>query len=99
VKYIHVKWVHSFPDEPIHLYCELDTDRLVTRKVELWADGSKGFAGRDEQSGSTQLSVEPVPMLDEIASDPQFEPAVITQEEFESVWQSRNYPHQRAIDR
>jgi hypothetical protein len=38
-------------------------------------------------------------MLDEIASDPQFEPAVITQEEFESVWQSRNYPHQRAIDR
>ena len=89
MKYICVKWNHSFPDEPIWLYSELDDNRWEVRKVDVYGDGHQGYASEDESDESTELSEEPIPPLAEIASDSQFEPVEITQEEFEEVWAKR----------
>ena len=91
MEYIRVKWLHLHQDEPVLLYSELDKNRWETRKVEVFADGRVGFASATEATPSTKtkLSLEPLPTLEEIASDPQFQPAVITKDEFEVVWSNR----------
>jgi hypothetical protein len=91
MEYIKVKWVHSHSGEPVLLYSELDKDRWETRKVEVFADGRIGFASATEitPSTKTKLSLEPLPTLDEIASDPQFQPVEIAKDEFEAVWSNR----------
>jgi hypothetical protein len=89
VKYVKIQWVHSHPDEPVWVYCELDNEHLEVRKVELFPNGAKGYADALEEVGGTRMAWEPHPTLEEIASDPQFVPSEITMEEFERVWKSR----------
>jgi hypothetical protein len=86
MKYVRVRWNHALPDEPILLSSELDDQMWETRKVEVYADGRADFANHEVQSGSTKLGIEPYPTLEEIAADPQFEPTVISAEEFVAVW-------------
>jgi hypothetical protein len=90
MNYIKVEWKHSFSDEPVWLYSELDDNHWETRKVEVFADGRCGYASATESSGTTRLSTEPIPSLIEISYDPQFEPVEITKSEFEEVWLKRN---------
>jgi hypothetical protein len=90
--YLKVKWNHDFSEEPVWLYSELDPDRWETRKVEVFADGTIGFASANESRGSTRLGLEPVPPLIEIAAAKEFEPQEITQEEFEKAWSDRVMP-------
>jgi hypothetical protein len=90
MKYIVVKWKHQNPNEPALLYSELDEAGWEIRKVELFADGRSGWADRSEEHGGTGLGIEPLPSLKQIASDPQFEPAEITREQFEQVWSKRH---------
>jgi hypothetical protein len=84
--YLKCKWIHSSPEYPILLYSELDENRWETRKVEIFRDQRIGFAGDGIESADTQLGAMPVPPLEEIARDPQFEPVEITKAEFERVW-------------
>jgi len=78
--------MHTSQDYPVMLYSELSNDMWEIRKVEVYADGRTDFADSDKRSGNTKLSIEPYPSLLEIAADPQFEPIVISAEEFESIW-------------
>ena len=87
MRYIKVKWLHTLPDAPVLLYSELNGELWEVRKVEVYADGRMDFAGHEEQPGSTRLGIEPLPNLKEIAADREFEPAIISAEEFESVWE------------
>jgi hypothetical protein len=89
MNYICVKWKHSCPDDPVWLYSEIDIDGWETRKVEIFADGRYGYASATESSGGTRLGEAPIPLLTEIAHDPQFEPAEITKDKFEEVWERR----------
>jgi len=89
MKYIFVKWIHSFPNEPIFIYAELDDMHYETRKVEIFPNKSIGYATKDITYGSTQLGIIPTPSIDEIGKDPQFEPHEITKEEFEEIWSKR----------
>ena len=86
-----MEWKHGLDDEPVILYSELDDDRWERRKVEVFADGRLGFADGDEQTHATntRLSIEPIPPLDEIAADPQFQPVTISAEEFSTIWARR----------
>ena len=95
MQYIKVKWIHSHPDEPVWLYSELDAGRWETRKVEVFPDGTTGFAGPDEAVGTSKLSIEPLPTLEEIASDPQFAQEEVQRREFEEVWARRREHQQR----
>jgi hypothetical protein len=87
--YIKVKWIHADPEGPVWLYSELDEDRWEMRKVEIFADGTIGFASSIEASDSTGLGLMPVPTLIEISASKEFEPQEITKEEFEQIWSSR----------
>lgn len=89
MEYFKVLWKHNHADEPVWLYSEIDDDRWETRKVEMFRDGTKGFAAQDVVKGGTFLGLEPIPSLAEIAKDPQFVPSVICKEEFEKVWSCR----------
>lgn len=86
MKYIKVRWLHSSSDTPIWLYSELNRAFLEIRKVEVYANGHMDFADRDRQSGNTRLGIEPLPSLEEIAANPEFEPFEILADEFEDLW-------------
>ena len=43
--YLKVKWNHSFSDEPVLLYSELDRERWEVRKVEVFPGGRMAYAG------------------------------------------------------
>lgn len=91
--YLKVRWNHTLPDEPIWLFSEIDSDRNEIRKVEFYLNGQFGYASNSANFGSTRLSVEPLPALEEIARDPQFEPIRIEESEFNKVWlQALNSP-------
>ena len=85
--YICVHWSHDFPTEPVWLYSELDDDRWEVRKVYVFPDGAWERADRDHNTDRVELSWVQVPDLEEIASDPQFEPRKISRDEFEKAWQ------------
>lgn len=87
--YIRVEWKHSFPNEPVWLYSELDDLRWEVRKVEVYRDGHEGFASAHVEVGGTGLGLEPVPPFAEIVLDPQFEASEISKDEFERVWGKR----------
>ena len=44
MKYIKVHWIHDFADEPEMLYSEIDSHDNEVRKVEVFKDGSMGYA-------------------------------------------------------
>jgi hypothetical protein len=92
MRYLRVQWIHNHPDEPVEIYSEIKEDGWEVRKIELFADGSVGYAAPSEGMGRTMLSLEPLPSLEEIASDPQFKPVEISREEFEKMWERRPQP-------
>ncbi len=85
MKYLLVKWAQNNPKFPVLLYGELDGARFENRKVEIYLDGKKGYAGKSEECGETWLGIEPVPHDSEISTDPEFELQEITREEFEKI--------------
>jgi hypothetical protein len=84
--YIRVVWKHSFEDQPILLFSELDDDRWETRKVEVFRDGRVAYADGKSEFGGAVLGEKRVPPQSEIASDPQFLPSEITRDDFEIIW-------------
>ncbi len=89
MRYLYVKWTHKDPNAPVHLYSEIDDDSYECRKVEIWADGRKGFADGSEAKGGTVLSDMTVPPLKVIAALPEYEPKEIPAEEFQKIWLKR----------
>jgi hypothetical protein len=87
--YLYVQWKKPHPGEPSHLYSELDGERYELRKVELFADGRRGFAGAQEEFGGTRLGETAVPSLEELAGDPDFDAKAITIDEFQRQWLKR----------
>lgn len=90
MNYIKVKWIHSLPQEPVWLYSELDEERWEIRKIEIYADGSLGYADATRAHGSTRLGECPIPPLTEISCDHQFEAVEITDKEFDDIWSQRD---------
>ncbi|MDH5411951.1 MAG: hypothetical protein OEY16_11230 [Alphaproteobacteria bacterium] len=84
--YLKVHWNHESEKLPIAFYCELDGDRMEVRKVELFADGSLGYANEKRSSGKTILGALPMPPMAELSASPNYTPAEITRDEFEDVW-------------
>ena len=87
--YLYVKWRHNHPEEPVHLYSELDGERFEVRKVEIFSDGRRGFADGSEEFGGTRLGEMAVPPMSELESDPQVESKVISADEFQWHWLKR----------
>jgi hypothetical protein len=91
MKYIRIRWKHTNPDEPVWLFSELDADGTELRKLECFQNGFCDFASPERSSGSTKLSTQPLPDMQVIARDPEFEPQEITKKEFEDFWLKRRF--------
>lgn len=89
VTHICVRWIHENADEPVLLYSELDEGRWEVRKVEVFRDGTQGFASVLENNVRSFLGEVPVPPLEDIDADPQFVTSLISAVEFEEVWAGR----------
>lgn len=84
--YLKVVWKHEDQAYPIVLYSELGENRWEVRKVEIFPDGKWTYASESQSTGNTILGDLPVPSLEEISANNEFEPHLITMDEFESVW-------------
>ena len=88
MEYSKLIWTHGDHDLPIEIYSEYDADGWETRKVEVFADGSFGFAGAQSCSGATRLSLIQKPADSDVTADPQFHIESCTTAEFDRVWKS-----------
>lgn len=86
MNYIDVKWLQSNPDCPVRLVSELDAARNETRKLEFFSNGSVRYAFKGGASGDTMLGLEPVPPLEEINANKEFEGVAISAAQFEHLW-------------
>ena len=89
MQYLRVQWSHSHPNDPVEIWSELDDEGWETRKVEIFPDGTLGYASETESAHATTLGEAPIPSLAEIAADPQFKPTQVSKKEFESIWANR----------
>lgn len=89
MKYMMVKWLHDFEDEPVLLYSEMDEERNELRKIEIYENGKVGYADERIEVGDARLSKVPLPELKEIALDEEFIPSEIKMEEFEKMWKEK----------
>ncbi len=86
MQYIQVKWHHKHLDEPVKIYGEYDAEGWETRKIEVFHDGSVGYARAGYQAGTSGLAEVKLSTLDEINADPQFQAQEISQSQFERLW-------------
>lgn len=86
--YIDVRWHHSSADDPTRLVSELDANRWERRKLEFFADGRIGYAGPAGATHGTRLGDAPVPSLEEINSQPEFDGDEVDAAVFESLWRA-----------
>jgi uncharacterized protein DUF6881 len=86
MRYSRLLWSHSFLKEPVEVYSEHDESGWERRKVEVFRDGSLGFASQTDTAGGTKLSLIPCPPDEEVTSDAQFKVSEISEEEFERIW-------------
>lgn len=84
--FIRVDWKHGNAEDPITLFSELDEERWEVRKVEVFADGRIGYANERGSFGMTSLGYHPVPALEVLADNPEFEPVEITRAEFDEIF-------------
>jgi hypothetical protein len=85
VSHFACRWDHDFPEEPIHLYEEIDEARMEVRKVEEFRDGRLVRAD-SINDGPTSLSWEPVPPLADIDAQIEFTIEPLTADQFAAVW-------------
>lgn len=93
MQYLKVNWKHDFADDPVLLVSELDDERMEQRKVEVYRDGRADIADVNMATGSTRLSIEPIPTEQEIESDEQFVVETISGQEFEQLWKQSMRAH------
>jgi hypothetical protein len=86
MRYIDVKWLHENADEPVRLVSEIGVDGYETGKLQFFRDGHCGFACASEASPGVELGSAPVPPLDEINADAEFEGVEISLANFEALW-------------
>ena len=87
LKYIDVTWNHELSVYPIRLVSEVGADNFEIRKLEFFSDGTVGIATSNQSSKTTLLGTDVVPSIEEINSDPLFFAKVITQQEFDKLWE------------
>lgn len=84
--YFYSRWKDGPVDSPVEFHSELDPARWETRKVEVFRDGRLGYASSTQSKFDTRLGIIPVPSLEEIGSQHEFEVKPIEAGDFETVW-------------
>ncbi len=87
MRYIDVNWLHDLKDEPYRLVSEIGSDDFETRKLEFFPSGEVGIASDKMNSDKTILGIAEVPSIEAINSQEEFQGKIITQQEFEILWE------------
>ncbi|MFY0256070.1 DUF6881 domain-containing protein [Chitinophaga sp. 30R24] len=91
MQYLKISWCHPFEDEPVYLYSEINAKRFENRKIEIYSDGSFGIASSYFHFGGTALSDLEMPDLEDISEEAELIPELISQAEFERIWNEYFY--------
>jgi hypothetical protein len=86
MEYIRVDWHHEFEDEPAVFYSEIGEGRWETRAVREYRDGHLEWADQPHEIGCAILAELPIPELEEISAQPEFDAFVIEASDFERLW-------------
>jgi hypothetical protein len=86
MNYLFVKVNNEEDSIPVEMYHELDDLRFEKRRVEIFRDGSVGWADENTNNGKTLLTWESVGSLEEIGINENFLPEVISSEKFDQIW-------------
>lgn len=89
-EYIRCYWNDTDEENPVVLFYEVDleNERYATRLIEVFAD-RKAVPVIEE--GFEFVTEQPVPNIEEINREDQFFAEIISKEEFEKVYSSREY--------
>lgn len=89
--FFKTEWHHDPPytwgnEFPVFIYTEMDEDRWEKRCVEIFPDGTLGWADAEHPEGRTTLGYLQNPTLDEIGAQNEFTVELISQTQFEEIW-------------
>ncbi|WP_417441098.1 DUF6881 domain-containing protein [Idiomarina sp.] len=87
MRYIDVRWIHDYEEEPIRLVSEIGPDNFERRKLEFFRNGKVGVASKSIEVAGTRVGIVEVPSIEEITSQQEFEGCEINKNEFELLWQ------------
>lgn len=88
MQYSKLIWKHCEYDLPVEILSEYDSVGWETRKVEVFADGSLGFAGPQSYSGSTRLSLIQRPADADVVNDNEYRIEPLSAADFERGWKA-----------
>lgn len=90
MKYLKIKWINDFINEPLYFYHEIGDDNYEIRRIEEYKNGDLAYIDDKSYSkniSNTFLSPANFSNVFEDCSPPEFEACEITNKEFEEIWQ------------
>lgn len=91
-KFEYIKWFWKYIDDetPVLLFYEVDleNERYATRMTEVFCDRTIKPVIEEGFDFVTEV---PIPMIDEINCEPEFFAEIISNAEFEEVYNSKKY--------
>jgi hypothetical protein len=95
--YSRLIWSHTSPTEPVTILSEYDPNGWECRKVEIFADGTLGYASENESAGGSQLARIPCPPDTEVIQEPEFRVSGLSKAEFEAAWEQARQTLREAV--
>ena len=86
MNYYKCKWLTATKEDPFRIIFEVGKDNFETRKIEFCFNGTYGYAYDRVEFNGTRLGIVPIPSLEEIKQNPEFQISEINKEEFEFIW-------------
>ncbi len=86
MKYYKAKWLTAKEEYPFRMVFEVGSDNFENRKIEFYESGKYGYSYADVEFNNTRLGVYPIPPIEEVNENPEFEMIEIKKNEFEFLW-------------
>src|SRR5437762_755633 len=85
--YFMCTWLAASSDEAFQYWDELDEERWSIRCVRKYRDGSFEAYSYDSPNWRDEMPEAPIPPVQEVNQDAQFDAREISGSEFEAIWQ------------
>ena len=87
-RYMDIRWQHTSEADPVRLISAIGSDGFEYKQIEVFRDGSVGYATQSSKSHGTELGSSEVPPLNQILCHPEFDGSEISAADFDSLWRS-----------
>jgi len=86
MRHVKIIWTHNETSDPNIMFYEISENNEILRQVELFSDGSYGFANSAMERHSFITNDIPFPSNEEINSELDLHAFDIDRERFEVIW-------------